>query len=136
MAICKNCMFKWNEGELCPMCGVQSKPARGVGLKNKGGKKYINKIGKGRKRRVGKEMDAFLKIWHERTRMCVNCGKDIRHFHPHNFHHLHTKGARPDLRCDAKNIVIVCKGCHDLAHQKGNKELSLPADVREYYDTV
>ena len=123
------------------MCGAEAKPARGVGLKNGGGHKPLkrsrpNPIGKAKKRRKGKELDVFLDIWLERERTCVNCQTEIRNFHPMHFHHLHTKGARPDLRLDKNNIVLVCSACHRLAHDKGNDALALSDDVQEYYDTV
>ena len=36
-----------------------------------------------------------------------------------HFSHLRSKGARPDLKLNPKNIVIKCKQCHGQEHASG-----------------
>lgn len=35
-----------------------------------------------------------------------------------HLHHVRTKGARPDLRQNLRNLVMLCVTCHDEAHRQ------------------
>lgn len=74
---------------------------------------------------MGKLKDLYIEIWQERDHLCVNCGVWIASPVVHNFSHVRSKGARPDLKFDKDNIEILCssvnrpdgkRGCHTLAH--------------------
>jgi hypothetical protein len=52
-------------------------------------------------------------IWEERHHGCLECEKQIKTCTKRNFSHVHSKGARPDLRHEKKNIAIHCYSCHD-----------------------
>jgi hypothetical protein len=68
--------------------------------------------------------ELYLEIWQEREHRCVNCGMWIASPVYHNFSHIRSKGARPDLKYDKDNIEILCSslnrnnriGCHELSH--------------------
>jgi len=63
------------------------------------------------------KMDAKMnrEIWAERKHVCFECGKKL-HERPLKgyFSHVHSKGARPDLRFVRENVVLHCfpGGCH------------------------
>lgn len=63
----------------------------------------------------------YKEIWDNRPHVCEVCNKDIPYMVAHNFSHIHSKGARPDLKYDKRNIQIWCssvqrkgRGCHEL----------------------
>ena len=70
----------------------------------------------------------YAEIWAERPHVCANCGVPIYEPLAHNFAHIRSKGARPDLKYDKANIEILCStwdkmnrymkrsGCHELQH--------------------
>jgi len=78
---------------------------------------------------VGKLKDLYMEIWDEREHRCMNCGIPIPNPVVHNFSHIRSKGARPDLKYDKDNIEILCStvnrfegvGCHELHHTKPQK---------------
>lgn len=77
---------------------------------------------KPKKRKKTGELDLFKEIWEETPlamRKCVNCSKPIKNFAPIHFDHIHTKGARPDLRLDKENIRLLCVPCHLKRHTQG-----------------
>lgn len=73
---------------------------------------------------MGKLKDLYKEIWDEREHVCANCGQSIPYPVVHNFSHIRSKGARPDLKFDKGNIEILCstvnqnnrRGCHSLHH--------------------
>lgn len=74
---------------------------------------------------MGKYKDLYKTIWSERPHRCEVCGYPIHEPVVHNFAHIHSKGARPDLKMDKSNIRILCssvnrndgkRGCHELEH--------------------
>ena len=76
---------------------------------------------------MGKLKDLYAEIWNERDHRCVNCGIYISRPVVHNFSHIRSKGARPDLKFDKDNIEILCSsvnrydnktGCHEFSHLK------------------
>ena len=65
-----------------------------------------------------------LEIWAERPHNCIECGK----FLPEDedglpvkvyFSHVLSKGAHPELRFDAMNIVLHCPDCHRFWETSG-----------------
>lgn len=68
----------------------------------------------------------YAQIWNERAHVCAHCGVFISGDPVvHNFAHIRSKGARPDLKYDKSNIRILCssvnrrdgkRGCHELEH--------------------
>jgi hypothetical protein len=76
-----------------------------------------------------KYKDLYAEIWSEREHKCSNCGIAIREPVVHNFSHIRSKGARPDLKYDKDNIEILCSslnyfdraGCHELSHTNPEK---------------
>lgn len=70
----------------------------------------------------------YAEIWEERPHICVNCGMYVPEALAHNFAHIRSKGARPDLKYEKSNIEILCssldkmnyilhrQGCHELQH--------------------
>lgn len=68
--------------------------------------------------------DLYREIWAEREHSCVHCGQAILYPIVHNFSHIRSKGARPDLKFVKDNIEILCStinqinriGCHELSH--------------------
>jgi hypothetical protein len=76
-----------------------------------------------------KYKDLYAEIWSERPHRCANCGTTIRNPVVHNFSHIRSKGARPDLKYDKSNIDILCSslnyldrvGCHELIHTNPEK---------------
>ncbi|MEQ9091829.1 MAG: hypothetical protein RIE52_12105 [Balneola sp.] len=69
----------------------------------------------------------FKEIWNERPHRCAVCGYPIYEAKAHNFSHIRSKGARPDLKMDKDNIEILCStldrqdkeiGCHNAVHEK------------------
>lgn len=73
--------------------------------------------------------DLYLKIWNEREHRCANCGEYIPYPVVHNFSHIRSKGARPDLKYEESNIELLCStvnrnydiGCHELSHTNPEK---------------
>lgn len=73
--------------------------------------------------------ELYREIWQEREHRCVNCGVWIASPVVHNFSHIRSKGARPDLKFDKDNIEILCSslnwagrtGCHELHHTDPEK---------------
>lgn len=81
------------------------KPLRRTGIK----KKFPKASG---------EAVIFTMIANTRGNKCQVCGKQIIEFGAGNFSHLLSKGTRPDLRLNPKNILIMCfnmngSGCHN-----------------------
>lgn len=78
---------------------------------------------------MGKLKDLYAEIWDEREHKCANCGYPIYYPVVHNFSHIRSKGARPDLKFDKNNIEILCStvnrnsgvGCHELHHTNPKK---------------
>lgn len=70
-----------------------------------------------------------MEVWDEREHVCSNCGVPIPYPAVHNFSHIRSKGARPDLKYDKDNIEILCSsvnqnfrtGCHELSHTNPDK---------------
>lgn len=67
----------------------------------------------------------YMEIWENRPHVCTNCGVPIHTPIIHNFSHIRSKGARPDLKYDKDNIEILCSsvnrhdkkvGCHESKH--------------------
>ena len=73
---------------------------------------------------MGKLKELYQRIWHERTHECEVCGVEIPSPVVNNFAHWKSKGSRPDLKFNPKNIVIMCSslnsfgrtGCHEAQH--------------------
>ena len=74
----------------------------------------------------------FREIWREKfgdnIGYCEVCGHPIREPRVHNFSHIYSRGARPDLRYDKRNIQVWCSsldrddtGCHDLYEREPQK---------------
>ena len=72
----------------------------------------------------------YMEIWEERPHACENCGYPIREPIAHVFSHIHSKGARPDLKFKKSNIRLECsfwirydgkQGCHELKHTNPDK---------------
>ena len=73
----------------------------------------------------------FREIWREKfgdnIGYCEVCGHPIREPRVHNFSHIYSRGARPDLRYDKRNIQVWCssldrdKGCHTLWHNQPHR---------------
>ena len=78
---------------------------------------------------MGKLKELYKEIWNEREHRCTNCGMWIAYPVVHNFSHIRSKGARPDLKYDKNNIEILCSsvnrfyeaGCHELSHTNPEK---------------
>lgn len=79
-------------------------------------KKQIARRSEKNKELVKLELLVFQKIYNERAPYCEWCGTPITVFSPMNYHHLRTKGARPDLRLEPSNIVKICYACHQKEH--------------------
>lgn len=61
-------------------------------------------------------------IWAERKHECFEDGTPLRgNPLPIWFSHVHSKGARPDLRHNPRNIVLHCMSCHH-EWEFGNRE--------------
>jgi len=73
--------------------------------------------------------ELYAEIWNERPHKCQVCGIAIKDPVVHNFAHIRSKGARPDLKYDKANIRILCStvnrkegiGCHELEHTNPEK---------------
>lgn len=70
---------------------------------------------------MSKLKQLYKEIWENRPHVCEVCGEPIPYPVAHNFSHIHSKGARPDLKYDKANIQLWCstvqregRGCHDL----------------------
>lgn len=56
-------------------------------------------------------------IWQDRKHVCFECDSGLRFpgFPPKwVFSHVHSKGARKDLRHVKLNVVLHCRGCHNV----------------------
>lgn len=71
------------------------------------------------KRKPTGQAKVFREIWEARAHRCEVCKATILQPAPWNFSHLLPKGTYPDFMLDPRNIVIKCKGCHDLWHKHG-----------------
>lgn len=59
------------------------------------------------------EAALFRQIWADREHRCVRCGRVLPDPPKASyFSHIHSKGARPDLRLDPNNIELLCTECH------------------------
>lgn len=59
------------------------------------------------------ELALFKEIWSEREHICCKCGRVLLEpMRVHYFSHIHSKGARPDLRLNKDNIELLCMECH------------------------
>lgn len=76
--------------------------------------------GRLKKRNTG-EAKLFREIWSERPHVCSCCGKILAEpMRAGYFSHIHSKGARPDLRLCKDNIELLCLECHSR-HEFGFK---------------
>lgn len=59
------------------------------------------------------EAQLFKEIWAERPHVCAHCGRQLSDpMRAGYFSHIHSKGARPDLRLCKDNIELLCLECH------------------------
>ncbi len=59
------------------------------------------------------EAQLFKEIWMERPHICSHCGRQLSSpMRAGYFSHIHSKGARPDLRLCKDNIELLCLECH------------------------
>lgn len=74
--------------------------------------------------------ELFKEIWQERPHVCENCGYSIPKPLAHNFAHIKSKGAYPELKYDKDNIQLLCSnwdypddriGCHWYEHNNPEK---------------
>lgn len=65
--------------------------------------------------------DIFMDIWKTREHICYHCGRRILEPRAINFSHIFSRGAHPRLRCEPKNIIIVCENCHKI-YEFGNRK--------------
>lgn len=79
---------------------------------------------------MGKLKELYAEVWNERPHVCENCGIPIPTPLAHNFAHIRSKGARPDLKYEKSNIRLLCiqwnrpdnlVGCHTLEHNHPEK---------------
>lgn len=89
---------------------------------------------------MGKLKDLYAELWYEREHCCSNCGEWIATPVVHNFSHIRSKGARPDLKYDKDNIEILCSsvnkqgtGCHELSHTNPKKYRERGLQHRDWY---
>ena len=54
------------------------------------------------------------------TDRCLACGTMGSDYNPLDPAHWLTKGSRPDLRDDPRNIMTLCRNCH-MYEQEGNR---------------
>lgn len=52
--------------------------------------------------------------------VCAKCGVKKAGWRAVHLHHLKSWTQYPELRCDAANIVTLCKACHDWVHSLAN----------------
>lgn len=76
---------------------------------------------------MSKLKQLYREIWQERTHICAVCNYPINKPLAHVFSHVYSKGARPDLKYDKRNIQLWCStlvrndgkvGCHEAHHQQ------------------
>ena len=79
-------------------------------------KTQINHRSEKNKDIIKQELGIFNEIWNERDRICRICQKLLTVFNPILFHHIRTKGAKPELRLEKSNIVLLCDQCHMGEH--------------------
>lgn len=72
----------------------------------------------------------YKEIWEERQVsgfcICEECGKGIYEPKVHNFAHVKSKGAYPELKYDKTNIKIKCYKCHAQERCSGTVYDELP----------
>lgn len=152
-----DCGWKYDEAdhENCPKCGKTPKEyAGGIGLPNhsdedRASRRYEslnrnvrpNPISERRKQRLSSgqgESPVFERIWDLRKHKCQNleCRDDLPEpARAHYFAHIHSKGARPDLRLDMRNIVLLCPTCEKKSCDEGWQSIKLPSPYKEMRDT-
>lgn len=75
--------------------------------------RYIKKRKVVKTKKPSGELALFTEIWFERDHICNKCGRVLHEpMRVHYFSHIHSKGARPDLRLDKNNIELLCMECH------------------------
>jgi hypothetical protein len=79
-------------------------------------KRVIRHRSDANKELIRKELEMFNEIWNERDRKCRICEKVLTVFNPILFHHIRTKGAKPELRLEKSNIALLCDSCHIGEH--------------------
>ncbi|WP_367575490.1 HNH endonuclease [Thalassospira aquimaris] len=64
---------------------------------------------------------ACQRVWARDRRTCQRCG-DVhdRSKRQHEVHHIAVWAKHPELRLDAKNLILLCYGCHKFVHSKRN----------------
>lgn len=152
-----NCGWKYDgdQHETCPMCGDDPPDYKtGIGMNNhsdedRAARRYKSltrnvrpkPISKRRKQRLSSgngEAPVFEKIWSVRKHKCQNleCREDLPEpARAHYFAHIHSKGARPDLRLDLRNIVLLCLDCENKSCDEGWQSIKLPSPYKEMRDT-
>lgn len=92
-------------------------------------KMMFPKPNKRKKKKVSMK-ELFKEIWNERPHRCAVCGYPIHEAKAHNFSHVKSKGAHPELKHEKDNIEIWCStldrqdkeiGCHELNHTNPTK---------------
>lgn len=58
--------------------------------------------------------NVFTNIWQNREHVCYHCGKKILNPQAINFSHILSRNCHPRLRCESKNIILVCADCHRI----------------------
>lgn len=73
-------------------------------------------------------------IWATRKHVCFECGKWLAVNPPPKgyFSHCHSKGARPDLRFEPRNIPLHCPKCHREWESGGRREITMPKTLNLY----
>ena len=65
------------------------------------------------RRKCTGEAELFKEIWAERAHICSHRGRQLPSpMRVGYFSHIHSKGARPDLRLCKDNIELLCLECH------------------------
>lgn len=143
--ICK-CGWKYKHEKKCPKCGKSNRYQTGIGMPNRDGmadastlygvpkrrQKSVKRVSQRRRDRLdqtGGERAMFERIWRIRKHQCQNkdCKKKLNHeARAHYFAHIHGKGARPDLRTDLRNVVLLCEGCEYKSQNSGWRSINLP----------
>lgn len=70
-------------------------------------------------------VNAVKQVWKRDNAICQNCGKkhnDKKHRGTFHIHHLLPFAEYDNLRCNADNLVLLCKECHLWVHSNENKE--------------
>lgn len=114
--------YMWSKGR-CQRCASKSyaklKPISEKGKVKKQAKKEMFKS----------DLEFYMSIWNSRVHTCYECTKDLGN-EPNlcYFHHVLRKSTYPDLRHNAKNILILCKECHNQVETN----ISFTPLVKEY----